>query len=270
MLNSTIQTLKKNYRRIKNLVAPDPLFSTIDRFKLSKITRDTNKKGFIYLSPKGLLQTIKIRKNFIDKELVYYVLQDQYHLPPAVAKISTNPVFLDLGSNIGLTIAHMKQIYPTSKIIGYEMNKENYILAKENTKRCDDVQIINAAVWIEDTTVSYINTANFDSYSILRHSGDYKSGELVEVPSLSLASILEEHNLTYIDYLKMDIEGAEKAILESKDLRWMDKVGAMNIEMHLDGNENINEFLTTVESRGFTVWKDTKHWSSIFAVRSNL
>jgi hypothetical protein len=65
---------------------------------------------------------------------------------------------------IGLTIAHMKQIYPTSKIIGYEMNKENYILAK--IPNCDDVQIINAAVWIEDATVSYINTANFDSYSI--------------------------------------------------------------------------------------------------------
>jgi hypothetical protein len=43
------------------------------------------------------------------------------------------------------------------------MNKENYILAKRKYKRCDDVQIINAAVWIEDATVSYINTANFDS-----------------------------------------------------------------------------------------------------------
>jgi hypothetical protein len=68
----------------------------------------------------------------------------------------------------------------------------------------------------------------------------------------------------------MDIEGAEKAILKSKDLSWMDKVGAMNIEMHLDGNENIDEFLTIIESKGFTVWKDTKHWSSIFAVRSKL
>jgi hypothetical protein len=58
----------------------------------------------------------------------------------------------------------------------------------------------------------------------------------------------------------MDIE-AEKAILKSKDLSWMDKVGAMNIEMHLDGNENIDEFLTIIESKGFTVWKDTKHWS---------
>jgi cellulose synthase/poly-beta-1,6-N-acetylglucosamine synthase-like glycosyltransferase len=31
-------------------------------------------------------------------------------------------------------------------------------------------------------------------------------------------------------------------------------VGAMN-EMHLDGNENIDEFLTIIESKGFTVWK---------------
>jgi hypothetical protein len=55
----------------------------------------------------------------------------------------------------------MKQIYPTSKIIGYEMNKEITSLPRKY-KRCDDVQIINAAVWIEDATVSYINTANFD------------------------------------------------------------------------------------------------------------
>jgi hypothetical protein len=33
----------------------------------------------------------------------------------------------------------------------------------------------------------------------------------------------------------------EKAILKSKDLNWMDKVGAMNIEMHLDG-KNIDNF----------------------------
>jgi hypothetical protein len=90
------------------------------------------------------------------------------------------------------------------------------------------------------------------------------------VPSLKLASIIKNHNLTHIDYLKMDIEGAEKAILESEDLNWMDKVGAMNIEMHLDRNIDLNEFITIIEKRGFTVWKDSKHWSSIFAVNNNL
>ena len=270
MFIKTLQALKKEYREIKNFVAPHPLFSTIDKFKLSKIKRDTNKRGFIYLKPKGLLHTIKIRKNFIDKEVVHYVLQDQYHLPPALAKISLNPVILDLGSNIGLTIVHMKHIYPTAKIIGYEMNTENYLIAKRNTKFYDDVILVNTAVWIEDNTVKYRNTANYDSFAIQNGIPKKDADELIEVPSLKLASIIKNHNLTHIDYLKMDIEGAEKAILESEDLSWMDKVGAMNIEMHLDPNNDLNEFIAIIENRGFTVWKDSKHWSSIFAVRNTL
>jgi FkbM family methyltransferase len=270
MFIKTLQDLKKEYRIIKNLLAPHPLFSTIDKYKLSKIKRDSNRRGFTYLQPKGWLHNVKIRKNFIDKEVVHYVLQDQYHLPPMSAKISANPVILDLGSNIGLTIAHMKQIYPSSRIIGYEMNRENYLLAKRNTKFYDNVMVINTAVWIEDATVRYRNTENYDSYTILNGIAKNDADELIEVPSLKLASIIKNHNLNYIDYLKMDIEGAEKAILQSADLSWMDKVGAMNIEMHLERNNDLSEFITIIENRGFTVWKDSKHWSSIFAVRDPL
>jgi hypothetical protein len=46
-------------------------------------------------------------------------------------------------------------------------------------------------------------------------------------------------------------------------------VGAMN-EMHLDGNENIDEFLTIIESKGFTVWKIPSIGLVFFAVRSKL
>lgn len=270
MFIELLQALKKEYRIIKNLAAPHPLFSVFDKFKLSKIKRDTNTNGFIYLKPKGWLHNIKIRKNFVDKEVVYYVLQDQYHLPPLQATMSVNPVILDLGSNIGLTIGHMKQMYPNAKIIGYEMNKENYLLAKQNTRFYNDVMVINTAVWIADATVKYTNAAAYDSYSILNYSGNKNAGEIIEVPSLQLASIIKTHNLTYIDYVKMDIEGAEIAILEAADLSWMDQVGAMNIEMHLDQNNDLSKFIAIIEKKGFTVWKDTKHWSSIFAVRNNL
>jgi hypothetical protein len=50
-----------------------------------------------------------------------------------VAKKGTNPVFLDLGSNRTYYSTHEADISDFKKIIGYEMNKENYILA-ENTK----------------------------------------------------------------------------------------------------------------------------------------
>jgi hypothetical protein len=97
--------------------------------------------------------------------MVYYV-QDQI-ISAAVAKFRQNPVFLDLGSLRTYYSTHEADISDFKKIIGYEMNKR--ITCKENT--CDDVQIINAAVWIEDA-ISYINTANFPIQFYLRHSGD--------------------------------------------------------------------------------------------------
>ncbi|MCG9793896.1 FkbM family methyltransferase [Flavobacterium algicola] len=264
------QIFKKIYRDIKKFVKPHPLFSILDHHRLSKINKDTKGKGFLSLKPKGWLHSIKIRRNYTDKEVVYYVLQDQYHLPPDVSKIPTAPVILDLGSNIGLTIVHMKQVYPNAKIIGYEMNKENYLLAKHNTKFYMDTLVVNKAVWIENSKVTYKTSSNFDAYSIVNDNISNESNDLVEVDSININSILKNHELSHVDYLKMDIEGAEIAILESHDLGWMDSVNSMNIEMHLDPDNDLKKFIEIIEKKGFLVWKDTKHWSSIFAVRKNL
>ncbi|AOZ98509.1 hypothetical protein BIW12_03155 [Flavobacterium commune] len=243
----------------------------MDKIKLSKIKVDTNKKGFVFLKPKGWKHTIKIRKNFIDKEVVYYVLQDLYHLPPSSSKISDNSIILDLGSNIGLTIAHMKHLYPGAKIIGYEMNQQNFLLAKRNIKFYDNVVIYNKAVWCEDGLVSYKKSSNFDAYAIIDNNDDLNIDEVIEVQSMSMNSVIKDNKLTHIDYLKMDIEGAEKAILESEDLSWMDIVYMMNIEMHsITEEDEFNKFLKIIESKGFCAWKDNKHWSSIFAVRNIL
>lgn len=264
------RVLKRNYRVIKTLLSSHPLFNVIDKIKLSKIKVDTNKKGFVFLKPKGWKHNIKIRKNFIDKEVVFYVLQDLYHLPPNSSKISNDPIILDLGSNIGLTIAHFKHLYPEAKIIGYEMNQQNFLLARRNTKFYDDVVLYNKAVWSEDGLVSYKKSSNFDAYAIMYDNEDVDIDEVIEIQSISINSIIKHNNLTHIDYLKMDIEGAEKAILESKDLSWMDIVYAMNIEMHSINENDFNKFLKIIESKGFYVWKDNKHWSSIFAVRNVL
>lgn len=267
MFASAIAQLKNNFRNLKNALAVHPLFSHYDKYQLDQINRETNYKKLIRLKPKGWKHGITIRKNFVDKDVVFYVLQEQYHLPPTEPILRSNPIILDLGSNIGLTVAHMKQLYPLAKIIGYEMNQENFLLAVTNTQEYPDVQKVNTAVWIEDATVSYANEANFDSYAIVSKANRNKNSQLVTVPCLQLSSIFKNHNLDFVDYLKMDIEGAEVSILEASDLSWMQKVGAMNIEMHLDNEADLDQFKLIIEQQGFKVWKDNKHWSSIFAVR---
>tara|TARA_R110002096_G_C14653248_1_gene726627 strand:- start:5948 stop:6763 length:816 start_codon:yes stop_codon:yes gene_type:complete len=271
MFRKPLRVLKKLYQETRELLSPHPLFRTIDKIKLSKIKRDKDKKGFVFIKPKGFSHNIKIRRNYIDKEVIHYVLQDQYHLPPKISKITNSPIILDLGSNIGLTIAHMKHIYPNAQIIGYEMNRENFLLAKRNTKFYDKVIIYNKAVWTEDTTVIYKNSLGYDAYAIINNEDtqDIKQ-EIERVQSISIASIIKNHKLEIIDYLKMDIEGAEEAILLAEDLSWMNKVRAMNIEMHLDDIKEIDRYINIIKNKGFNAWKDDKHWSSIFAVRKDI
>ncbi|GEM_PF-1276319 len=267
MFKRFFKDLKNRYRKIRVLLSPHPLFRRVDKFKLSKIKRETNKKGFVILKPKGWAHTIKIRKNYTDREVVHYVLQDQYHLPPSSLAIAHGPTILDLGSNIGLTIAHMKQIYPNAKIIGYEMNTENYNLAVRNTKFYSNVSVNNKAVWIEDTLVSYKNDSGNDAYSITQGQSAGNESDVIEVESITLDSIIKQHNIKQIDYIKMDIEGAEESILSSGDIGWMSIVKMMNIEMHLDDENDIDKYITILKNNGFDAWKDTKHWSSIFAIR---
>ena len=267
MFASAIAHLKKNLRNLKSALTVDPLFSRYDKYQLNRVNRKTNTKKLIRLKPKGLQQPIIIRKNYTDKEVVFYVLQDQYHLPPKSSKLSNNPVILDLGSNIGLTIAHMKHVYPSAKIIGYEMNTENYLLAQKNTESYSNVTIHNNAVWVDDTYVTYLRDMNYDSYTIIKDKSEVNSDDLINVQAIKLDSIIKNNKLQYIDYLKMDIEGAEKEILESSDLNWMDMVQAMNIEMHLTKETDIYKYIKIIESKGFYAWKDDKHWSSVFAVR---
>ncbi len=266
MLKKVYNSIKKQYRKVRVFTQPHPIYSTIDRIKLSKIERDNPKKGFLKLHLKGLGHPIKIRKNFIDKEVVGYVFADKYHLPPQKATLSDNPIILDLGSNIGLTVVHLKQLYPKSTIYGYEMNTNNYLLAKNNTKFYKNVHIHNQAIWKENTTVSYNADSDFDAYSI-KENDDF--GKKVTIQSTTIQSIIETYNLTHIDYVKMDIEGAEEAILEQDDLRWLQYVKAINIEMHLDESEDINTYINILKAQGFNAWKDDKHWSSIMAVKNH-
>lgn len=264
MLKKLYNSIKKKYRKIRVYTQPHPLYSTLDRVKLSKIERGNPKKGFVKLNLNGLGHDIKIRKNFIDKEVVGYVFADQYHLPPKEVSLPENPVILDLGSNIGLTIVHLKQVYPRATIYAYEMNTDNYWLAKYNTKSYNDVHVHNQAIWIENTTVSYNPSSDFDAYSLKEKADGDNS---IKIKSTTISTIIETYNLTKIDFIKMDIEGAEEDILKNEDLSWLKIVNALNIEMHLDENESVEPYLKILEKHGFKAWKDIKHWSSIMAVK---
>lgn len=247
---------------------PHPYFSSLDRMKLSKILPNTNEKGLIKLHPKGFEHPIKIRKNYTDREVAQYVLQDKYHLPPREVVLPKRAVILDLGTNIGLTVAHFKNLYTEASIYGFEMNPENYQLALHNTKSYKGVFISNQAVWINNDGVTYSPEAAYDSYAIDKQAVTSAVETQQKIPSITIGQIIAENALEKIDYLKMDIEGAEEEILSEDDLTWLTIVDVLNIEMHFEkGANRIKEYMNILEKQGFHVRESDAHWSSIFAIR---
>lgn len=208
--------------------------------------------------------------NQVDITVINYVFKDLNHRP--FLKLRNNgPVILDLGSNIGCTILDFKKEYPTSRVIGCEMDWDNYNLAVKNCSRCTNVEIINNALWYEDGTVNYYkgnnSYSNPDSYSITRNvvTSNSKSVSLVSVGSVSVNSLVKIFSIEKIDYVKMDIEGAELEVIQNNN-EWLRLVKQIKIEYHRGEKdaEKINEILI---SNGFTSFKADDHPSTIIAFR---
>jgi FkbM family methyltransferase len=152
----------------------------------------------------------------------------KYHLPPASVE---NPrVIWDLGANIGLTMVHFAHLFPQAHIVGIELESGNATLCRANVEpwngRCE---VIEAAVWTEDGVVGYdASEQDEQSFRIAPVAGTPANAEAAAV---SLNSLLERTPGEAVDFVKMDIEGAERDVLRV-NTEWSAHVRAINVEAH--------------------------------------
>jgi FkbM family methyltransferase len=181
----------------------------------------------------------------------------QFHLPPIA--LPEDATIVDLGSNVGYTVAHLAFRHPAARVIGVEMDAANFALAQKNTAPFGDrVRLVHAAVWTHDGEIAYGGDAD-DAFAVSGAAGPRRA------PARRLDTLLDELGAERVDYLKMDIEGAEAAIL-SEPAPWLDRVRSMKIEVHPPAT--IESLCAVLEPRGFLCTRDTKHWDCLIAVRA--
>lgn len=137
---------------------------------------------------------------------------------------SEEPVIYDCGANIGISCLYFKKLYPRAKIKAFEADPQITRILKKNLEinGFDDIEVINKAVWIDNGGVEF-GADGADGGSIL------SSSNKEFVPSIRLRDILEKHE--EIDFLKIDIEGAETSVIPDCD-GVLDKVKNIFIEYH--------------------------------------
>lgn len=134
------------------------------------------------------------------------------------------PYILDCGANIGLSVIYFKRLYPQSTIVAFEPDEAIFDILSKNTRRFgyDDVELINRAVWNCATELNFTSDgADGGRLSVVNDKPDHT------VRSVRLRDYLDRQ----IDLLKLDIEGAETAVLSDCAER-LTNVDALFVEYH--------------------------------------
>jgi FkbM family methyltransferase len=139
------------------------------------------------------------------------------------------PVVLDLGSNIGVSIAFFRARYPQAEILGFEPDPEAFDILLANTRDLQAVRVSNIAVGGSDTRRRFF--AARDNWVSSLVEGD-PSAQLIDVECRRLDTVLAEADLGEVGLLKLDVEGAELEILEESAR--LDDVNAVVGEFHTD------------------------------------
>ncbi len=201
-----------------------------------------------------------------DRSSLEDLLFNRAYLPP---KPLNNPkVIVDLGVNVGYTVAHFAVLYPAARIIGLELDTNNFMMAQQNTDWCKDrVTLINAAIWSSDGYVNFEGRGE-DAFHVVASADAADDADNAttnrNARSISMETLMKDFDIDHIDYLKMDIEGGEAELILKADPAWLARVNAMKIELH---HLEYDDFDRTLTSRGFRCYPDEVQPWCIVAVR---
>jgi FkbM family methyltransferase len=196
-----------------------------------------------------------------DPWVLWDAFRSQFHLTPR--PLPADACVVDLGANVGYTAAHFASLYPAGRVIAVEMDGANAALAARNLAAFGPrVVLLQAAVWSEDGEISYSGGEEQGFRAAPLDAGG--SGQQTKVPARSIDSIFRQFNVEAVDYLKMDIEGAEAVVLDGP-LDWARRVQALKVEIHPPATRDAcTAALTRV---GFRCESDRHHPNCLVAVR---
>lgn len=118
-----------------------------------------------------------------------------------------SPYVIDCGANIGLSVLYFKQLYPDSRIVAFEPDDTIFEVLQGNIERFgyQDIELHCRAVWNCETTLNFAGD-NADGGRLARAGDSHNK----KVKTVRLHEVIDRR----VDFLKIDIEGAEQEVLQ--------------------------------------------------------
>lgn len=154
------------------------------------------------------------------------------------------PFIIDAGANVGMSVIFFKQMFPESEILAFEPDKRIFSFLSANIKDfgLQNVTLINKGLWDSEGELTF-DSEGADAGRI---------SESPQNPTTIHVVSLRQYLSRPVDFLKIDIEGAETTVLKDcADLLY--NVKNIFVEYHsFVGQEQVlPELLLILKKSGF-------------------
>lgn len=160
-----------------------------------------------------------------------------------------SPVIIDCGSNIGLSIIYFKELYPLARIIAFEADPDISKILAHNVGKFGfkDVELHSKAVWIHNGSIEFQVEGGASGMINIDQDDEIST---IKIPAIRLKTVLQKYDV--IDFLKIDIEGAEFAVIHDC-AEELSKAQHLFIEYHSMENreQQLGHLLSILTDAGF-------------------
>jgi FkbM family methyltransferase len=199
---------------------------------------------------KSRIEPLVLRRGSSDFSVFRQViLEDQYGLE----EVGQPQYIVDAGANIGLSSVVFLERFPQCRLLAIEPDPQNYAIARKNLDSYGDrCRLWPVALWSEAGSLTV-------QRGVFRDGLDWSCQTIVTsehtgavVAARTMKSLLDEAGFPRIDFLKVDIEGAELQVFGEGDRSFLMQTRCCATECH--GPQCREVYIKAIESYGFA-WR---------------
>jgi len=191
---------------------------------------------------------------YVDKHaiwtLIHEILMDQEYYFDTDQK---KPYIIDAGANFGMSSVYFKELYQNAEVLAFEPVPFLHDLASKNVARnkLSDVTVLKKGLAAKPGTATFFMSGDYSMAGSLTERRRTFGDEIEEltIETVPLADYLDRE----VDFLKLDIEGAEGEVLMAAGDA-LANVRQMCVEWHLGANPSdiaLDDVLSILTRLGF-------------------
>ncbi|MDH2388179.1 FkbM family methyltransferase [Streptomyces sp. HNM0663] len=186
------------------------------------------------------------------------------------SRLRAGDTFVDVGSNIGVfAVLASRLVGSTGRVVAIEASPEFHRRVREHVELngCSNVRAVHAAVSDRRRELSFVlaSSKNMGANSIVPYDGPAESS--FEIEALPLPALLEPEEIARARVMKIDVEGAEGAVVRGL-VPMLDQLrpdAEITVEVTPDRmrqlGDSAEELVETMRSHGFHVYRLANDYS---------